>query len=66
MGYPPTVLDKLKLTMVEIRPIHVHVELEEDGRLLASVPDLPGVMAYGSNERGSHSKSESGSASGAR
>jgi len=23
---------------------------EEDGRMLASVPDLPGVMAYGASE----------------
>jgi predicted RNase H-like HicB family nuclease len=29
--------------MVEIQP-------EGDGRILASVPDLPGVMAYGSSE----------------
>ena len=33
--------------MVEIQPIRVEVEREEDGRILASVPDLPGVMAYG-------------------
>ena len=25
----------------------VEIEREEDGRLLASVPELPGVMAYG-------------------
>ena len=36
--------------MVEIEPIRVEVEREEDGRLLASVPDLPGVMAYGASE----------------
>lgn len=36
--------------MVTIEPIRVEVEREEDGRLLASVPDLPGVMAYGRNE----------------
>ena len=36
--------------MVEIQPIRVELEREEDGRILASVPDLPGVMAYGSNE----------------
>jgi predicted RNase H-like HicB family nuclease len=35
--------------MVAIQPI-VEVEREEDGRILASVPDLPGVMAYGANE----------------
>ena len=37
-------------TMVEIQPIRVELEREEDGRLLASVPDLPGVMAYGATE----------------
>jgi predicted RNase H-like HicB family nuclease len=36
--------------MVTIEPIRVEVEREEDGRFLASVPDLPGVMAYGSVE----------------
>jgi predicted RNase H-like HicB family nuclease len=36
--------------MVEIQPIRVEVEPEEDGRILASVPDLPGVMAYGASE----------------
>jgi len=34
------------VAMVEIQPIRVEVEREEDGRILASVPDLPGVMAY--------------------
>jgi predicted RNase H-like HicB family nuclease len=38
------------MTMVEIDPIRVEVEREEDGRILASVPDLPGVMAYGASE----------------
>lgn len=32
--------------MVSIDPIRVEVEREEDGRILASVPELPGVMAY--------------------
>jgi len=36
--------------MVTIEPIRVEVEREDDGRILASVPDLPGVMAYGSVE----------------
>jgi predicted RNase H-like HicB family nuclease len=36
--------------MVEIQPIRVELERENDGRFLASVPDLPGVMAYGSSE----------------
>lgn len=36
--------------MVQIQPIHVEIEREDDGRILASVPDLPGVMAYGATE----------------
>ena len=35
--------------MVEIQPIRVEVEREDDGRILASVPELPGVMAYGAS-----------------
>ena len=35
---------------MNIEPIRVEVEWEEDGRILASVPDLPGVMAYGTVE----------------
>jgi predicted RNase H-like HicB family nuclease len=33
--------------MAEIQPIRIEIEREEDGRILASVPNLPGVMAYG-------------------
>jgi predicted RNase H-like HicB family nuclease len=36
--------------MVSIEPIRVEVEREDDGRILASVPELPGVMAYGAVE----------------
>jgi len=36
--------------MVEIRPLQVEVDREEDGRILASIPELPGVMAYGDSE----------------
>lgn len=36
--------------MVTVEPIRVETETEEDGRILASVPDLPGVMAYGTTE----------------
>lgn len=35
---------------METQPIRVEVEREVDGRILASVPDLPGVMAYGVSE----------------
>ena len=36
--------------MVEIQPICIELEREDDGRMLAVVPDLPGVMAYGATE----------------
>ena len=36
--------------MVEIQPIRVELQREEDGRILASVPDHPGVMAYGASD----------------
>lgn len=36
--------------MAVMQPIRVEVEREADGRILASVPDLPGVMAYGATE----------------
>jgi predicted RNase H-like HicB family nuclease len=29
----------------------VETEVEADGRLIAEVPDLPGVLAYGSTEK---------------
>lgn len=29
----------------------IEVEREEDGRWIAEVPDLPGVMAYGNTEK---------------
>jgi len=33
--------------MVAIEPLRVELEREEDGRILASVPNLPGVLAHG-------------------
>lgn len=36
--------------MVEIQPLRVEIDREQDGRVLASVPDLPGVMAYGDSQ----------------
>src|SRR5207237_5584108 len=42
---------KMEVSMVEIQPIRVEIECEDDGRILASVPDLPGVMAYGSTDQ---------------
>jgi predicted RNase H-like HicB family nuclease len=36
--------------MIEIEPLRIEMDRETDGRFLASVPDLPGVMAYGTSE----------------
>jgi len=36
--------------MVSIEPLRIEIDREDDGRVLASVPDLPGVMAYGDTE----------------
>jgi predicted RNase H-like HicB family nuclease len=36
--------------MVEIQPLQIEIEREADGRFLAAVPALPGVMAYGDTE----------------
>jgi predicted RNase H-like HicB family nuclease len=36
--------------MVEIQPLRTAIGREEDGRFLASVPELPGVMAYGDTQ----------------
>ena len=30
---------------------NINVELEEDGRWLADIPELPGVMAYGKTKQ---------------
>jgi predicted RNase H-like HicB family nuclease len=35
--------------MAEVRPLQIDIDLEEAGRYLASVPALPGVMAYGAS-----------------
>ncbi|MGH7933199.1 MAG: type II toxin-antitoxin system HicB family antitoxin [Candidatus Binataceae bacterium] len=32
-------------------PLRIEVEREEDGRWLAETPELPGVMAYGREQR---------------
>jgi len=45
--------------MVEIQPLQIALELEEDGRFLASVPELPGVMAYGDTEEAALRKAKS-------
>jgi predicted RNase H-like HicB family nuclease len=36
--------------VVPIEPLRIEIDREDDGRVLASVPDLPGVMAYGDTQ----------------
>ena len=36
--------------MSGIQPLRIEIEREQDGRVLASVPELPGVRAYGASE----------------
>jgi len=48
-----TVAGKCKIRMIvrpAIDPIRMELEREKDGRILASLPDLPGVMAFGVDE----------------
>ena len=33
-----------------LSPFHIEIEPEDDGRWLAAVPELPGVMAYGATQ----------------
>jgi len=36
--------------MPDVTPFRIELETEPDGRWLASIPELPGVMAYGQTE----------------
>ena len=45
--------------MVSIEPLRIEIEREADGRTLASVPDLPGVMAYGITKEAAVRKAKS-------
>jgi len=38
--------------------VRIEIEQEEDGRWIAEVPDLPGVMAYGQTQQEAVSKAE--------
>ena len=44
---------------MDTHPLKIEVEREEDGRILASVPELPGVMAYGATEEEAIRKTKS-------
>jgi len=45
--------------MPDFSPLRVEMELEADGRWLAAVPDLPGVMAYGATQEEAIRKAKS-------
>ena len=45
--------------MVEIQPLRIEIEQEQDGRILASVQELPGVMAYGDTQHTAVRKAKS-------
>jgi predicted RNase H-like HicB family nuclease len=49
----------MSVKMVEIQPLRVEIDQEDDGRFLASIPDLPGVMAYGESEESAVRKAKS-------
>ena len=38
--------------------MNIEIEHEEDGRWIAEVPDLPGVIAYGQSQEEAISKAE--------
>jgi predicted RNase H-like HicB family nuclease len=42
-----------------IQPLRIDIDREEDGRFLASLPDLPGVMAYGETQAEATRKAKS-------
>lgn len=44
--------------MADFNPLQIEIEQEEDGRFLASVPALPGVMAYGGSKEESVRKAK--------
>jgi predicted RNase H-like HicB family nuclease len=39
-------------------PMKIEIEREDDGRWIAEVPELPGVMAYGNSRNEAISKAE--------
>jgi predicted RNase H-like HicB family nuclease len=39
-------------------PMKIEIEIEDDGRWIAEIPELPGVMAYGDSRNEAISKAE--------
>ena len=46
------------LRSARIASMKVEVEIEEDGRWIAEIPELPGVMAYGADQHEAIQKTE--------
>lgn len=40
------------------QPVNIEIEREKDGRWIAEVPDLPGVMVYGQSQEEAISKAK--------
>lgn len=45
-------------TTTAAKPLTVELEQEEDGRWLAEIPELPGVLAYGPTPEHARTKAE--------
>jgi predicted RNase H-like HicB family nuclease len=54
---PPLKLPEV--VMVSIEPLRIEIDREDDGRVLTSVRDLPGVMAYGDTQDAAVRKAKS-------
>ena len=46
------------ILLQEVKVMKIEVDREEDGRWIAEVPDLPGVMVYGITQQEAVSKAE--------
>lgn len=46
------------MLVLETRDMNIEIEREHDGRWIAEIPDLPGVMAYGETRQGALDKAE--------
>ena len=49
---------KIAETRLRLNPMKIEIERESDGRWMAEVPDLPGVMAYGASRSDAVAKVE--------
>ena len=47
-----------RIMVPEIENMKIEIEREDDGRWIAEVPDLPGVMVYGTTRQDALAKAE--------